>query len=73
MIAFSCQGRSRGLTSLIRTAPDFGRIVLFVFVVELEIAFDLFNSDTAATIIVSTFLLALVAGQMPNWSRRKQI
>jgi phosphonate transport system permease protein len=41
--------------------------------VELKVAFDLFDYDTAATIIISIFLLVLAVEQMSNWIRRKLI
>lgn len=41
--------------------------------VELKVAFDLFDYDTAATIIIAIFLLVLAVEQMSNWVRRRII
>lgn len=41
--------------------------------VELKVAFDLFDYDTAATIIIAIFLLVLAVEQISNWIRRKII
>lgn len=41
--------------------------------VELKVAFDLFDYDTAATIIISIFLLVVAVEQTSNWIRRRII
>lgn len=41
--------------------------------VELKVAFDLFDYDTAATIIIAIFLLVLAVEQVSNWVRRRII
>jgi hypothetical protein len=39
----------------------------------LKVAFDLFDYDTAATIIIAIFPLVLAVEQVSNWVRRKII
>ncbi len=41
--------------------------------VELKVAFDLFAYDTAATIIISIFVLVVLVEQLSNWVRRRLI
>ncbi len=41
--------------------------------VELKVAFDLFAYDTAATIIISIYVLVVLVEQISNWLRRKII
>ena len=41
--------------------------------IELKVAFDLFAYSTAATIIITIFLLVLAVEQMSNWVRRRII
>jgi phosphonate transport system permease protein len=41
--------------------------------VELKVAFDLFDYDTACTIVICIFLLVLAVEQMSSWVRRKLI
>lgn len=39
--------------------------------VELKVAFDLFDYDTAATIIIAIFVLVVIVEQVSNMVRRR--